>query len=132
MMPMPPIDSTPQPTCQANCPPHIAKTMERIEQNQVELLKTAAKHGQWLESIDRRLATLNGTVARHEQRLQDLELAQAAEAAAEKATEKANGVWLKWVKPASQSALKGVLWLAALFAIFHVQELKEFLGLIKK
>ena len=41
----------------------------RIEDHQIKLLVASTVHGEKLESIDQRLRTLNGTVARHEARM---------------------------------------------------------------
>ena len=43
--------------------------LDRIEDNQLKLMLSSAVHGEKLESIDKRLANLNGTVARHEARM---------------------------------------------------------------
>lgn len=140
MTPMPPIDHQPvsQP-CQANCPPHIGKTMERIQndlgrvtEHQLELLKSSVRLEQWSSSIDARLATLNGTVARHEQRIQDVERSQAEERAAETAVEQVNKQWQERVWPVVKVGLKGLGYIVGAAVIYHADGILKFLGALLK
>jgi hypothetical protein len=74
------------------------------------MAETVAKQCQWAESIDGRLATLNGTVARHESRLVEVEKRAAVDAAVrtankerdaavEKATDRLGDKYQRWLMP---------------------------------
>ena len=56
----------------------MAAAIDRVEGHLQSLLITAAKHEKWLESIDRRLEVLNGTVATHTREVGELKVFAAA------------------------------------------------------
>jgi len=69
---------------------------------------TVSRVDQWAESIDARLRTLNGTVARHEQRLVELESAAVARRAAREAADKVSAKYQRWLNPIARYCLFGL------------------------
>lgn len=109
----------------------VTSMMERIEANQLRLLEEGARHEQWLKSIDARLATLNGSVARHQQDIQVLQQSAAVEKAKSEAVERVKSEWGRHLRPVLVNGVKGLLFLLAALAFYHLRELKEAIKFVK-